>query len=86
MNTNTYVTDLIERIVTSFAGALLAYLGAGAVNLLDVDWGAAFGVAAGAAVVSLLKGLAARGIGNSTTASSASSLTLSTTGDHHTTD
>lgn len=60
-----YLKDLLERSTSSFAGAAVAVLGAGQVNILDADWRAALGVGAGAAVMSLLKGLAARSTGPS---------------------
>lgn len=59
-----YVRDLLERMVSSAAGAALAAIGADAVNLLQVDYRQVVGLAAGAAVVSLLKGLAARRVGD----------------------
>jgi hypothetical protein len=67
-----YFTDLGERMLASFAGAVLAAWGSDAVNILHVDWSAALGLGAGAAVVSLLKGLVAKGVGDSTSASLAS--------------
>ncbi len=60
---NAYLKDLTERVVSSFAGGVLSVLGADAVNLLNVDWKAALGIGGGAALVSLLKGLAARRTG-----------------------
>lgn len=48
-------TGAIDRAVKSFAQALLLLWGADAgFNLLQIDIGPAFGVAAGAAVLSLL--------------------------------
>lgn len=57
--------DLCERVVSSAAGGALAALGAGAVNILQVDVQAVLGIAAGTALVSLLKGLAASKVGES---------------------
>jgi len=51
-------------VVASAAGAVLAILGAEGVNLLDLDLMQVLGVAGGAALISLLKGLAARAVGN----------------------
>lgn len=68
MFTRAYWLDLTERTVSSFAGGTLAALGLGAINALSVDWKAALGFGAGAAVVSLLKGLAARAVGESNSA------------------
>lgn len=47
----------VERLVKTFAQALLAVLGAGQAGILQVDWGDAVNVAALAAVVSLLTSL-----------------------------
>lgn len=66
---DTYIKDLLERTVSSFAGGVLSMLGAGAVSLVDTDWKAVLSVGAGAAIVSLLKGLAARGVGDTHSAS-----------------
>ncbi|MCP2168142.1 holin [Goodfellowiella coeruleoviolacea] len=65
----TYMRDLVERAVSSFAGAVLAALGAEAVDLLAVDWRGVLGVGLGAAVVSVLKALAARRVGDPGSAS-----------------
>lgn len=59
-----YFKDLAERVVTAFATGMLSVIGLDAVNLLDVDWRAALGIGGGAALVELLKGLAARGTGS----------------------
>lgn len=64
-----YIKDLVERVVASFAGGVLSVIGLDAVNVLGLDWKAALGVGAGAALVSLLKGLAAKAVGNSNSAS-----------------
>ena len=53
-----------ERCLKTFAQALVAALGAGAVDVLSVPWGAALSVAAGAAVVSLLTSIASAGAAN----------------------
>ena len=59
-----YWKDLVERVIASFAEGVLSVIGLDAVNLLDVDWRAALGVGGGVALVTLLKGLAARGTGS----------------------
>ena len=64
---NEYVSwarDAAERAVATAAEVLVVFLGADVVNVLSVDWKAGFGVAAGGAVVSFLKSLAARKVGN----------------------
>lgn len=66
---STYLRDLGERMLASFAGAVLAAWGSDAVNILHVDWAAALGLGAGAAAVSLLKGLVAKGVGDPGSAS-----------------
>lgn len=71
-----YIRDLLERVGASFAGAVLATFGAGAVDVLHVDWPAALSVGAGAAIVSLLKALAARGVGDGSSASLAPGVEL----------
>lgn len=43
-----------ERAVKTFAQTALALLGAGALNVLTVDWAQAVGVSAGAALLSYL--------------------------------
>ena len=63
-----YLKDLTERVLTSFAGGVLAVLPMEAFNVVDVDWPAALGIGAGAATVSLLKGLIARTTGPSDSA------------------
>jgi hypothetical protein len=80
----TYLKDLAERVVASFAGGFLTVIGLDAVNVLALDWKAAFGVGGGAALVSLLKALAARTVGDPESASTVPSLVVgeSRTGLH----
>lgn len=59
-----YLRDLVERALSSAAGAALAVLGAGVVDVLTVDWANVGAIALGAAVVSVLKGLVARNVGD----------------------
>lgn len=59
-----YIKDLVERALASAAGGVLSVTGLDVVDVLHLDWKAAFGVGAGAAIVSVLKGLVARGIGD----------------------
>lgn len=61
--------DTAERAIRTFAQALIAILGAGAVNILAVDWGQALSVAAGAALISVLTSIAASGFGDKGTPS-----------------
>jgi hypothetical protein len=50
----TWLIDACERAVRTFAGALLAYFGAGTFSLLHANWAGALDVAGGAALASLL--------------------------------
>lgn len=59
--TGAFWAGLAERAGSTFAGALLATLGASSAGILSVDWPAALSVAALAAVVSILKAFAAPG-------------------------
>jgi hypothetical protein len=61
-----YWIDLGERVGSSFAGGFLSIIGLDGVNVLHLDWKAALGVGAGAALVSLLKGFLAKGLGRTT--------------------
>lgn len=63
MWTKQFWVDSAERAIRTFAQALIAVLGAGAVNILTVDWVQALSVAAGAAVLSLLTSIASSGFG-----------------------
>lgn len=64
MWTRTYFLDLGERVLSSFAGALLAFLGGDVLDLWAVNWPSALGVAGGAALVSLIKALLATRVGD----------------------
>lgn len=59
-----FVKDLAERALASAAGGVLSVTGLDVVNVLHLDWKAAFGIGVGAALVSVLKGLVARGVGD----------------------
>jgi hypothetical protein len=54
-----------ERAVKTFAQTLVALLSAGAFNVLKAEWQESLGVAAGAAVLSVLTSIASAGVGNS---------------------
>lgn len=64
-----FARDLAERVAASFAGTVVTVLGADVVNIVDVNWGTTLSLGAGAAVVSFLKGIAARFRGNPDSAS-----------------
>jgi hypothetical protein len=55
--TSSFWVSAVERAVKSFAQSLLAIWGGGVFNVLSVNWGSALGIAAGAAVLSLLTSL-----------------------------
>ena len=69
MWTKQFWVDSAERAIRTFAQALIAILGAGAVNILTVDWVQALSVGAGAAVLSLLTSIASSGFGTKGTPS-----------------
>ena len=54
MITGKFWTAAAERALKTAAQSLLVTLGAGAINILEVPWGAALAVAGGGAVASLL--------------------------------
>ncbi|GGV68783.1 hypothetical protein GCM10010294_24870 [Streptomyces griseoloalbus] len=71
----TYAVDLIERIVWTFLGAAGAVaLAAGPADMLSVSFWEGVGTAGLAAVVTLVKGIAARLIGPKNSASTAPSV------------
>lgn len=63
-----YIIDLIERVVATFAEALLGVIGASA-TFGEVNWGLALSTAGMAAFVSLLKCIIAWNTGNKKSAS-----------------
>lgn len=65
----TFWKDAVERAVKTAAEAALATLGAGALNVLTVDWVGVASVSAGATVLSLLASVASAGLGTKGTAS-----------------
>lgn len=75
MLTALFWKDAFERAVKTAAQALLSLwlVGDVAFNLFTVDWGSALGVAAGAAVISLLTSIASGPVGDRGTASLVSS-------------
>lgn len=64
-----FVRDTAERVVRTFAQALLAFWGADALNVLSADWGEALATSAGAALLALLTCLAGIKFGDPHTAS-----------------
>ncbi|MFJ8144696.1 hypothetical protein ACIQ6R_06425 [Streptomyces sp. NPDC096048] len=71
----TYTVDLLERIIWTFLGAASAVaLAAGPADMLSVSFWESVGVGGMAAVVTLVKGIAARLIGPKNSASTAPSV------------
>lgn len=58
-----FMRETIERAIKTAAQTALALLGAGAVNVLDVDWQNIAAVSAGAALVSVLTSVASLPVG-----------------------
>lgn len=56
-----YFKVLGERALVAFAASLVALLGSGAVNILEVPWQDAFATAAGASLVAILVSVAGGG-------------------------
>lgn len=69
MFTVTFWKDAAERALSSVAGAAVALLGAEGLGLLTADWASVGSVAGLAGVVSLLKALMARNVGDPESAS-----------------
>lgn len=68
----TYLVDLLERVIWTFVGAAGAVaLAAGPAEMLSVSFWQGAGTAGLAAVVALLKGVAARVVGQRNSASTA---------------
>jgi uncharacterized membrane protein YfbV (UPF0208 family) len=52
----------LERSIKTFSQTALALFGAGALNVLTVDWQQVIGVSVGAAVLSILTSVASAGV------------------------
>lgn len=65
--TTAYLKLLGERALAAFASALVALLGSGAVNLLEVPWQDALATSAGAALVAVLYSIAGGAVTSSST-------------------
>lgn len=65
--------DAAERAAKTAAQTLVVFLGADLVDVFAVDWSRAAGIAAGAAVVSVLTSVASANVGSRGTASLAES-------------
>jgi len=67
--TRAFWKDAVERAIKTAAEAALATLGAGALNVLTVDWVGVASVSAGATLLSLLASVTSSGLGTPGTAS-----------------
>ncbi|WP_228979735.1 holin [Streptomyces sp. DH12] len=65
MTTSAFWKATAERMVRTFAQAVLGAVGADQLGILDVDWGQAAGVGGLAAVLALLTAVATAGVGPS---------------------
>ncbi|GAQ64039.1 holin [Streptomyces scabiei] len=61
MTTRAFWKATLERMVRTFAQAVLALLGGDGLGLIDVDWGQAFSIGGLAAVAALLTAIVASG-------------------------
>lgn len=59
-----FLIDLVERVATTFLGGALVVAGTEAADWTSLSMWQSTGVAGGLAVVSLLKGLAAKSVGD----------------------
>lgn len=53
-----WLVAALVRMVKTMAQALMAFIGAGTVGVLEIDWGAALGIAATMGILSLCTSLA----------------------------
>lgn len=78
-----WLKDVGERSAATFLETLVAIVGVDAVlSVVDIDWGAALGVSATAALLSLAKGTAARLRGDQDSASLVKDLGVIDSSDH----
>jgi hypothetical protein len=61
MTTRAFWKATLERMVRTFAQAVLALLGGDGLGLIDVDWGQAFSIGGLAAMAALLTAIVASG-------------------------
>lgn len=64
MFTKAFLQATLERAVKTWAQALVALLGAGAFNVLKVEWQEALATSAGAALISVLTSIASAQFGS----------------------
>jgi hypothetical protein len=75
----TYLKDLLERAGATFAEGVLAVLGLDVIGALNADWRHALAVGATGGVLSVLKAMVARKVGDPKSASTVPSLTVGET-------
>lgn len=63
MTTSAFWKATLERMIRTFAQAVLGAVSADQLGILDVDWGQAAGIGGLAAVLSLLTSVATAGVG-----------------------
>ncbi|MBC3186353.1 holin [Corynebacterium sp. zg-331] len=73
MRTRSFWTDTAERAIKTLAQALIAVLAVGT-PIYEIAWVEALGIAATAAVISVLTSIASAGVGESGTAAVVSGL------------
>ncbi|OLE27963.1 MAG: hypothetical protein AUG44_08725 [Actinobacteria bacterium 13_1_20CM_3_71_11] len=69
-----YVKDLLERVMTSFIAGFVGAVGLDVTSITDLGWKAWLIAGAGAGIVSVVKGVLAKGVGDSQSASMAPSI------------
>jgi len=67
--TRTFALDAAERAAKTFAQTVVAFFGAGALNIVTAQWGEALSLGAGAAVLSVLTSVASSRVHNADSAS-----------------
>lgn len=80
--TGAFLQDAAERAAATAAQAFLAVAGVGALDVLHFSWTPALSVTAGAALLSLVKSVAALKLGPTGTASLAPPVTYDAGGRH----
>lgn len=69
MNNNTFVKDLMERVIVSFLQGFLTVTGFDLIDVFNLDWKAALAAGGGMALLSLIKGMIAKFTANPESAS-----------------
>ncbi|WP_270227729.1 holin [Lactococcus garvieae] len=67
MFTKTFLKDILERAVKTFAQSMVAVMTAGATGILDVDWINALSVSLLATIVSVLTSIGSGTVGDQST-------------------